>query len=157
MKNMPKMIAAALAAALCAGLAQPACAESGAAQQLGQCLYKNSSSAEKDQLIQWAYVTIGNTSAAKQVQSIPEAKRKQVTQAMKGTLSNLLIRSCPKESAAVLLSDPKNGAADAMEELTRLMMRDKVRAKVGEVLSLQGGSTAGDLLSGVSSILNKLK
>ncbi len=128
-----------------------------ASEALGECIYKNSSADQKNQLIQWAYVSIGKTSAAKSVQAIPEAKSKEVTSKVKSTLSDLVLRSCPKESAALLLSDPQNGAADAMEHLTVLMIRDKVRSQIGDVLSLQSSGSSGTagLIKGLGSLLKK--
>ena len=150
-------------AAIAGGLfliAGQACAAD-AGKALGQCLYKNSSSAQKDQFIQWAYVTIGKTNAAKSVQPIPEAASKKVTSEVQGTLTQLATRSCPKETASVLLTNPKSGATEAMEELTRLMIRDKMKARLGEALNLNSaggsGSGAGGLLRGAGSLLNKMK
>lgn len=157
---MNMRIAAAIAGALFLVAGSASAANAG--QALGKCLYKNSSAAQKDQFIQWAYVTIGKTSAARSIQPIPEAASKKVTEDVKGTLTQLATRSCPKETASVLLSNPKSGATEAMEELTRLMMRDKVNARLGEALNLKSaggagtGGGAGGLLRGAGSLL-KLK
>ena len=59
----------------------------------------------------------------------------------------------------MLLTDPKNGSIDTMETVTSLMLREKVRNQVGNVLDLQsaGGaaSKAGELLKGVGSFFGK--
>lgn len=59
----------------------------------------------------------------------------------------------------MLLTDPKNGSIDTMETVTSLMLREKVRDQVGNVLDLQsaGGaaSKAGELLKGVGSFFGK--
>ena len=142
-----------------AGASAQALAAGTSSQALGECLYRNATPDQKTQLIQWAYVTIGKTDAAKSIQSIPQAKTQAVTQKMKSTLTTLLLHSCPKEAAQVLLTDPKNGSIDAMETVTSLMLREKVRNQVGNVLDLQsaGGaaSKAGELLKGVGSFFGK--
>lgn len=150
------MVGAALSAALFSGAAVAA---SDASQALGRCLYQNASASDRDQLVQWAYVTIGKSEAAKRVQPIPAAASQKVVQDTKQVFSRLVLRACPKEAASALLSDPKNAASDALEELVGLMMRDKVKAKAAEVLNLQSGSSqaggAAALLQGAASLLKQ--
>ena len=149
MKTLKTAAACAALMMTLAGASAQAFAAGTSSQALGECLYR----------IQWAYVTIGKTDAAKSVQAIPQAKTQAVTQKMKSTLTTLLLHSCPKEAAQVLLTDPKNGSIDAMETVTSLMLREKVRDQVGNVLDLQsaGGaaSKAGELLKGVGSFFGK--
>lgn len=163
MKTLKTAAACAALMMTLAGASAQAFAAGTSSQALGECLYRNATPDQKTQLIQWAYVTIGKTdaakSAAKSVQAIPQAKTQAVTQKMKSTLTTLLLHSCPKEAAQVLLTDPKNGSIDAMETVTSLMLREKVRDQVGNVLDLQsaGGaaSKAGELLKGVGSFFGK--
>ena len=151
MKTLKTAAACAALMMTLAGASAQAFAAGTSSQALGECLYRNATPDQKTQLIQWAYVTIGKTDAAKSVQA--------VTQKMKSTLTTLLLHSCPKEAAQVLLTDPKNGSIDAMETVTSLMLREKVRDQVGNVLDLQsaGGaaSKAGELLKGVGSFFGK--
>lgn len=159
MKTLKTAAACAALMMTLAGASAQAFAAGTSSQALGECLYRNATPDQKTQLIQWAYVTIGKTDAAKSVQAIPQAKTQAVTQKMKSTLTTLLLHSCPKEAAQVLLTDPKNGSIDAMETVTSLMLREKVRDQVGNVLDLQsaGGaaSKAGELLKGVGSFFSK--
>lgn len=153
MKKIILSCAAALAALSCA---PASAAQSEAARQLGQCLYRNSSASDKDTLVQWAYVTIGGTAAARRVQPIPEAASRQVTQATRQAFSRLLLRACPKEAAAALASDPRSAASDALEEMVGLMIRDRMRGKVDEVLSLQGAAgAASGLMRELGAALKK--
>lgn len=159
MKTLKTAAACAALMMTLAGASAQAFAAGTSSQALGECLYRNATPDQKTQLIQWAYVTIGKTDAAKSVQAIPQAKTQAVTQKMKSTLTTLLLHSCPKEAAQVLLTDPKNGSIDAMETVTSLMLREKVRNQVGNVLDLQsaGGaaSKAGELLKDVGSFFGK--
>ncbi len=150
-----------MAAVAVIALGAQSAAASSAAENLGQCLYKNSTSTQRDQFVQWAYVSLGKTSAAKKVQAIPDAKTKEVNAATKETLTNLVAKSCSKEAGKVLLSDPKNGAADAMEELARLIIKEKVKSQMGSALNLSSpsssSSSSGTLSKGIGSLLNKSK
>ena len=133
-----KIAAAVLIATAGVFASQAAFAASQAASSLGACLYRSATPAQKDVFIQWAYVTIGGFAAAKRIQPIPEAATRQVTQRTKSALAALLLRSCPGETAAAFAADPRNAAADAMEEFVSLMMREKVRSKMSELLNRPG-------------------
>ena len=56
-----------------------------------------------------AYVALGRTEAAKSVQTIPAAKIKTVEKKAQTTLTQLVMKSCPKPAMNLLLSDPKKG------------------------------------------------
>ena len=140
MKTLKTAAACAALMMTLAGASAQAFAAGTSSQALGECLYRNATPDQKTQLIH-------------------QAKTQAVTQKMKSTLTTLLLHSCPKEAAQVLLTDPKNGSIDAMETVTSLMLREKVRDQVGNVLDLQsaGGaaSKAGELLKGVGSFFGK--
>lgn len=44
------------------------------AEELGRCIYNNTSTADRDTLVQFMYVSLGSTNAARKVQSIPQTK-----------------------------------------------------------------------------------
>ena len=63
------------------------------AEELGRCIYNNTSPADRDTLVQFMYVSLGSTNAARKVQSIPQTKINQVnskTQALSYTVERLV-------------------------------------------------------------------
>ena len=58
------------------------------AEELGRCIYNNTSSADRDTLVQFMYVLLGSTNAARKVQSIPQTKINQVNSKTKTLASN---------------------------------------------------------------------
>ena len=79
------------------------------ADELADCLYANTSAEDKTTFLQWAYVALGRTEAAKSVQTIPAAKIKTVEKKAQTTLTQLVMKSCPKPAMNLLLSNPKKG------------------------------------------------
>ena len=71
----PFIAPAALAALLLSLAGAPALASS-ESDALADCLYENTSSADRTVMVQWAYVTLGKTRAAKAVQAISDEKTK---------------------------------------------------------------------------------
>ena len=71
-----KLAAGALALSLFATpiVAVQAASTSDTSEALADCLYKHATASDKLVLVQWAYVTLSKTSAAKQIQTIPSAK-----------------------------------------------------------------------------------
>lgn len=76
------------------------------ATALGECLYKNTTSADKTTLTQWAFVTLGKSSATKSIASIPAAKTQEIDQKTKNLLMKLATSSCSKEAVQVALHEP---------------------------------------------------
>ena len=79
------------------------------AEELGRCIYNNTSSADRDTLVQFMDVSLGSTNAARKVQSISQAKINQVNNKTKALASKLVLGPCRKQAARVLLPDPRNG------------------------------------------------
>ena len=75
LRPQPALFKFCLCALLSTCAAGTACAAS-AADELADCLYANTSAEDKTTFLQWAYVALGRTEAAKSVQTIPAAKIK---------------------------------------------------------------------------------
>lgn len=125
-------------AALCAGAAQA----SSASDELAECLYKNTSSADRTTFLQWAYVTLGKTQAAKSVATIPSAKTTAVEKQAQTALTKLVMNSCPKPAMNLLLKDPKKGLENTLTSLAGLLVQEEVQKRSSPLLSL----TITDLL-----------
>lgn len=105
------------------------------ATALGECLYKNTSSEDKVTLTQWAFVTLGKSSATKSIATIPSAKTQEVDQKTKKLLMGLATSSCSKEAVQVALHEPSTGLQDAVTALSSQMIREQVRTQAKNVLS----------------------
>ena len=105
------------------------------AMALGECLYKNTSSEDKVTLTQWAFVTLGKSSATRSIATIPSAKTQEVDQKTKKLLMGLATSSCSKEAVQVALHEPSTGLQDAVTALSSQMIREQVRTQAKNVLS----------------------
>lgn len=145
-----RLNAAYLARTFCAGLAAAtillaaphASAATKESDALADCLYENTTNADRDAMVQWAYVTIGKTRAAREVQTIPSAKTKAVEANAQKVLTNLVMKRCGKPAMKVLLKDPKNGLQDTLGSLAMKLINEEAQKRSSPLLSL----TITDLL-----------
>lgn len=143
MKSAIRAASAAAALALAGALILPASAYASAeSDALADCLFENTSAADRNVMVQWAYVTIGKTSAAKAVQTIPDAKVRSVESQAQKTLTNLVLKRCAKPSMKLLVKDPKNGLQDTLGSLALKLVQQEVERRKSPILSL----TITDLL-----------
>lgn len=126
------------ACAMAVALACPAMsvAATQAAKDLSDCLYRNASSADKELLVQWAYVTIARTDAAKKVQPMKPALINEVQSKAQRSLSTLVVQKCSKPTMQLLVSDPRHGVQDALSELAQRLLEDEVRRHAGALLKI---------------------
>ena len=111
------------------------------AEELGRCIYNNTSSADRDTLVQFMYVSLGSTNAARKVQSIPQTKINQVNSKTKTLASKLVLGPCRKQAARVLLSDPRNGMQQALSYTVERLVADRIAESTSGWLSGLGGSS----------------
>lgn len=102
---------------------------------LGECVYRNLSAEDKVVMTQWAFVTLGKTSAAKQITVIPEAKTKEVNKNAKNRLTRLLTQNCAKESAKVALYESKDGLKNAAATLAYRLAQEQLKDKFDDSLN----------------------
>lgn len=111
------------------------------AEELGRCIYNNTSTADRDTLVQFMYVSLGSTNAARKVQSIPQTKINQVNSKTKALASKLVLGPCRKQAARVLLSDPRNGMQQALSYTVERLVADRIAESTSGWLSSSGGSS----------------
>lgn len=140
---MRKIFAAALAGAAAAAFILPAQAAGSASNELAECLHSNATSQDKQTLLQWAYVTLSRTSAAKQVQAIPQDKVKSVESKAQQSLTRLVLNRCSKPAMKLAFSDPKNGLQDSLTALAKKLVDDEISKRSSPLLSM----TITDLLA----------
>lgn len=105
------------------------------ANALGKCLYDNTNAADKTTLTQWAFVTLGKTSAAKSVVTIPAAKTNAVDQQAQKLVTRLLATSCSKEATQVALHESASGLQDAIVALSSRMIADQLKSQTKNTFS----------------------
>lgn len=134
-------LSTALSLVLLASPTAPAHA-SAASDALATCLEQNLSSQDRKVLVQWAYVALSKTSAAKEIQTIPTAKVKAVESQVQKTLTNVVMKRCAKPAGLLLLKDPKNGLQDTLETLAVSLAKAELAKRTTPVLPI----TITDLL-----------
>ena len=113
-----------------------------AASSLADCLYRNTGSTDRDTFVQWAFVTIGKSSAAQSIAKISAAKTKEVEGKAQSALTKLVLKSCPKEAASLVISDPKNGLENTLAALANKLVSAEIEKRTSPLLNL----TITDLL-----------
>ena len=126
-----KLVAGALALSLFATpiVAVQAASTSDTSEALAECLYKHATASDKQVLVQWAYVTLSKTSAAKQIQTIPSAKGKNIE-------STLVFGRCSSPAVKVLMKNPKNGLQETMTLLAGKLVNAEIERRASPILSL---------------------
>ena len=109
---------------------------------LADCLYRHANTNDKQVFEQWAFVTLGKTSAAKKVETIPQAKITDVETKAQKTLTHLVVGKCSAPAMKVLWNDPKNGLQDTLTSLARQLVDAEMKKRSSPLLAL----TITDLL-----------
>ena len=132
-----KLVAGALALSLFATpiVAVQAASTSDTSEALAECLYKHATASDKQVLVQWAYVTLSKTSAAKQIQTIPSAKVKNIESSAQKAL-NLVVGRCSSPAVKVLMKNPKNGLQETMTLLAGKLVNAEIERRASPILSL---------------------
>ena len=132
-----KLVAGALALSLFATpiVAVQAASTSDTSEALAECLYKHATASDKQVLVQWAYVTLSKTSAAKQIQTIPSAKVKNIESSAQKALTNVVGR-CSSPAVKVLMKNPKNGLQETMTLLAGKLVNAEIERRASPILSL---------------------
>ncbi len=109
---------------------------SAASDSLAECLHSNATSSDKESLIQWAYVTLSRTDAAKKVQVIKDATVNGVETKAQKALSTLVVQKCSKPAMKLLLSDPRNGLQDSLTNLAKRLIDDEISRRASPLLKM---------------------
>ncbi len=117
-------------------------ATSDPSEALASYLFQHAADSDKQVLIQWAYVALSKTSAARQVQTIPSSKVKSVESNAQKTLTNLVVGRCSAPALRVLMKNPKNGLQETMTLLATKLVNAEIERRTSPLLSL----TISDLI-----------
>ncbi len=126
------------------------------ANALGKCLYRNSSSQDKTVLTQWAFVSLGQTDAAKNIATIPARKAQEVDQKAKSIVMKLVGSSCSGEAIKVAFHEPTTGLQNAVSAITSEMIAEKIKERAGSTFSgsMLSSGTSGNALPSRKSFGN---
>lgn len=123
-------------------VAVQAAATSDPSEALASYLFQHAADSDKQVLIQWAYVALSKTSAARQVQTIPSSKVKSVESNAQKTLTNLVVGRCSAPALRVFMKNPKNGLQETMTLLATKLVNAEIERRTSPLLSL----TISDLI-----------
>ncbi len=137
-------------AAICASLGFGSLCMAGQyADQLSDCVYKNLSADDKKVILQWGFVSLGKTSAAREIATIPDAKTKAVNDKAKTAMKTLVLEKCGKEASKVALYEQKQGMQDAATNLATRLAKEQLAGKLDNILpDLSSAGTTNVLKAG---------
>lgn len=124
-KLLFSLLAMTVAGAACAGQY---------ADELGQCLTRSASQSDTKVLTQWAFVTLGQTSAAKEIASIKPQVINKVTSQAQTVVIRLLGRDCAKEAVKATLYDGKDGIGNGIKSAVTQRMQQELQSQTVDAI-----------------------
>ena len=113
------------------------CATSIAGQysdELGRCLVTHASNSDTKVLTQWAFVTLGQTQAAREIVKIsPEATNRATTQAQ-SVVIRLLGKDCAKEALKATLYEGKDGIGNGIKSAVTQRMQAELQTQTVDAI-----------------------
>ena len=91
--------------------------------ELGRCLVKNASEADTKVLTQWAFVTLGQTKAAREIAHISPQVTSRTTSKAQTVLLRLLGKDCAKEALKATLYEGKDGIGNGIKSAVTQRMQ----------------------------------
>ena len=104
---------------------------------LGQCLVKNANKADTKVLTQYAFVTLGQTQAAKEIVVIPQKKIDAVTTKAQTVVVRLLAKDCSGPALKATLYEGKNGVPNGVKYAVMQYMQDEMQSRTVDALILK--------------------
>lgn len=127
-----KIILASILSTLCLAFNPTYAAQYG--DELGRCLIQNANSADTKILTQWAFVTIGQTQAAKEVVTIPRQKVEAISTKAQTTVLRLLAKDCAAPALKATLYEGKNGIPNGIKYAVMQYMQDEMQSRTVDAL-----------------------
>ena len=104
------------------------------ADELGRCLVKNSSASDTKVLTQWAFVTLGQTKAAKEITTISTKTTNRVTSQAQTVVLRLLGRDCAKEALKATLYEGKDGIGNGIKSAVMQRMQQEFQTQTVDAI-----------------------
>ena len=99
--------------------------------ELGRCLVKHASEADTKVLTQWAFVTLGQTKAAREIAQISPQVTSRTTSKAQTVILRLLGKDCAKEALKATLYEGKDGIGNGIGYAIILIIVATVREILG--------------------------
>ena len=93
------------------------------ADALGLCLVNHASASDTKVLTQWAFVTLGQTKAAREIAVIDRTVIDRTTAKAQTVVLRLLGKDCAKEALKATLYEGKNGIGDGIKAAERIIQK----------------------------------
>ena len=95
---------------------------------------KNSSASDTKVLTQWAFVTLGQTKAAKEITTISTKTTNRVTSQAQTVVLRLLGRDCAKEALKATLYEGKDGIGNGIKSAVMQRMQQEFQTQTVDAI-----------------------
>ena len=97
--------------------------------ELGRCLVKDASEADTKVLAQWAFVTLGQTKAAREIAQISPQVTSRTTSKAQTVILRLLGKDCAKEALKATLYEGKDGIGNGIKSAVTQRMQAELQTQ----------------------------
>ena len=104
------------------------------ADALGLCLVNHASASDTKVLTQWAFVTLGQTKAAKEITTISTKTTNRVTSQAQTVVLRLLGRDCAKEALKATLYEGKDGIGNGIKSAVMQRMQQEFQTQTVDAI-----------------------
>lgn len=110
--------------------------------QLGRCLVEHAGQSDTKILTQWAFVTVGQTQAAREIVTIDKATQNRVSSKAQAVVLRLLGKDCAAEALKATLYEGKDGIPNGIKyavtfHLTEEMSTQAVDSLISKIANLK--------------------
>ena len=102
--------------------------------ELGRCLVKNASEADTKVLTQWAFVTLGQTKAAREIATISPKVTSRTTSKAQTVVLRLLGKDCAKEALKATLYEGKDGIGNGIKSAVTQRMQAELQTQTVDAI-----------------------
>ena len=105
--------------------------------ELGRCLVKNASEADTKVLTQWAFVTLGQTKAAREIATISPQVTSRTTSKAQTVVLRLLGKDCAKEALKATLYEGNGIKSAVTQRMQAELQTQTVDAIIEKITSIK--------------------
>lgn len=104
------------------------------ADALGLCLVNHASASDTKVLTQWAFVTLGQTKAAREIAVIDRSVIDKTTVKAQTVVLRLLGKDCAKEALKATLYEGKNGISEGIKAAVTQRMQEELQSQTVDAI-----------------------
>ena len=102
--------------------------------ELGRCLIRHASDSDTKVLTQWAFVTLGQTRAAREIASIDKKVIEATNNKAQVVIVRLLGKDCAKEALKATLYEGKNGIGNGIKSAVTERMQQELQTQTVDAI-----------------------